>query len=205
MAAEHGGTSRRRLEEQREDALVGLCKQYRSDLKQAQRVRATTAELFKELRKVHGLPPQFEGWLLAAAMLAEIGGFVSRTGRHRHTFYLIAHSEIFGFSPRERRIIATIARFVGSSKVSRTSKLMAKIRAADFERVRKAIVLLRLSRALNQGRRNAVTRVRATLADSTVKLRLATRGSADLELWALSKERSYFREVFGRELAAEVS
>jgi hypothetical protein len=28
------------------------------------------------------------------------------------------------------------------------------------------------------------------------------RSSVDLELWAVEKEKNYFREVFGRELAA---
>jgi exopolyphosphatase/guanosine-5'-triphosphate,3'-diphosphate pyrophosphatase len=31
----------------------------------------------------------------------------------------------------------------------------------------------------------------------------AKRGGAELELWALAKERSYFREVFGRDLLVE--
>jgi len=37
-----------------------------------------------------------------------------------------------------------------------------------------------------------------------VKLTLVTkqRSSVDLELWAVEKEKGYFREVFGRELSA---
>jgi hypothetical protein len=31
------------------------------------------------------------------------------------------------------------------------------------------------------------------------------RASVDLELWAVAKEKGYFREVFGRELAAAAS
>jgi exopolyphosphatase / guanosine-5'-triphosphate,3'-diphosphate pyrophosphatase len=44
------------------------------------------------------------------------------------------------------------------------------------------------------------------LEGERVILRLKTRRSgADLELWALEKERAYFRNVFGRELLAEVA
>jgi hypothetical protein len=66
----------------------------------------------------------------------------------------------------------------------------------------KATALLRVARALNQGRREAVQSVRATGREGeiivTVKAR--RRASVDLELWAGEKEVPYFREVFGRVL-----
>ena len=49
-------------------------------------------------------------------MLYEVGDFVNRNGRHRHTHYIIANSEILGFTPQQRRIIAAIARYLGKSK-----------------------------------------------------------------------------------------
>jgi hypothetical protein len=68
--------------------------------------------------------------------------------------------------------------------------------------VPKAVALLRVARALNQGRRRAVTSVRSRARDSQVVLRISARRAtgADLELWALKKERAYFRAVFGRDL-----
>jgi hypothetical protein len=40
--------------------------------------------------------------------------------------------------------------------------------------------------------------------EGVVVLRIIPKrnASVDLELWALEKERAYFREVFGRELSA---
>jgi exopolyphosphatase/guanosine-5'-triphosphate,3'-diphosphate pyrophosphatase len=69
--------------------------------------------------------------------------------------------------------------------------------------VPKAVVLLRLARALDHGRRGAVTGMRVHIEGESVILHLKTkRSGADLELWALDKERSYFRNIFGRELLA---
>ena len=66
-------------------------------------------------------------------------------------------------------------------------------------------MLLRLARALDQGRRGAVKNVNARAQDGRVTLSLRARPSPDLELWALEKERPYFRSVFGRELVARVA
>jgi hypothetical protein len=70
--------------------------------------------------------------------------------------------------------------------------------------VRKASLLLRLARALNLGRSGAVKRARVAVRRGGVSLLLQAkpRASVDLELWAVEKEKSYFREVFGRTLSA---
>ncbi len=68
----------------------------------------------------------------------------------------------------------------------------------------RAVALLRLARALDQGRRGAVKQVHARARLGQVKLFLETRrGGADLELWAVDRERSYFRGAFAAELSAQ--
>ena len=49
------------------------------------------------------------------------------------------------------------------------------------------------------------TRVQVRAAEVRVTLVPRRRTGMDLELWALEKERDYFREVFGRELSTAAS
>ncbi|HXZ27227.1 MAG TPA: Ppx/GppA phosphatase family protein [Terriglobales bacterium] len=204
MAADCDRSTRlgRQVESERWDALLAVARRYDADLKYSLHVRRLAARLFAALRPVHDLPPDYQEWLLAAAMLQEVGSYLNRTGRHRHAYYLIANSEIFGYTPRQRRVIATIARYVGNSRPAAADKIMKKLAPEDRRFVPRAVVLLRLARALNQGRRATVTGLRARLEGGRVLLKLKTRRGAELELWALAKERNYFREVFGRDLAA---
>jgi len=209
MAAEHDRRtrSRRQIESDRRDALVALGARYQADPAHAQQVRERALELFRELRELHRLPAEYEEWLTAAAMLHEVGGYVNRAGRHRHTYYIIAHSEIFGYTQAQRRLIAALARYLGKSRPSIRDRALKLLPVSDREPVRHAVVLLRLAAALDQGRSSAVQRVRARVKDSRVVLTLKSRrrSGADLEVWALEKERGYFREVFGRELAATLA
>ena len=136
-------------------------------------------------------------------MLYEVGDYVNRNGRHRHAYYIVAHSEILGYTPEQRRIIAATARYLGKSRPVPGDAAMKVLPPADREFVRKASLLLRLARALNLGRSGAVRGTRVRVGGSVKLLLLAKpRASVDLELWAVEKERSYFREVFGRELSA---
>ena len=45
-------------------------------------------------------------------------------------------------------------------------------------------------------------RVSVTRGAVKLTLRAKPRATVDLELWAVEKEKGYFREVFGRELSA---
>lgn len=206
MAADYDRRTplRRRIEADRRDALLSMARHYDVDLAFAEQVRGLAGQLFAELKSSHGLSAEYGEWLGAAAMLHEVGAFINRSGRRRHTHYIVAHSDIFGYSVRERQLIAAITRYLGKSRPSADDTIMKRFAPAERNAIRRAVVLLRLARALNQGRRGAVRRVRARVRGGEVVLRLgAKRGGAELELWALAKERPYFREVFGRDLRAE--
>ena len=202
MAADAGiGTrAHRQLEAEQEDALIALGKRYGADARHAQNVRELVLQLFKALGKLHGLPAQYAQWIGAAAMLHEIGSYVNRNGRHRHTYYLISNSELFGFAPDQRHLIAAIARYMGKSRPSERDRELKNLRPSARALLDRAVILLRIARALNQGRRGIVQQVRVRLRGAVVLLELRGKSGMDLEVWAAEKERSYFRDVFGRDL-----
>jgi len=205
MAAEHDHSTRsgKQIESERWESITSAVAHYQVDLKHALDVRESATFLFSALRSVHGLPPEFREWLSAAAMLYEVGDYVNRNGHHRHTYYVIANSEILGYTPQQRRIIAAIARYLGKSRPASEEAPMKALDPADRAGVQKAILLLRLARALNLGRTRAVQKVRVSQRAAEIRLTLVPRRrmGVDLELWAIEKDCAYFREVFGRELS----
>jgi exopolyphosphatase/guanosine-5'-triphosphate,3'-diphosphate pyrophosphatase len=169
-------------------------------------VRDLAVRLFSSLKGLHRLPDEYKEWLSAAAMLHEVGSYINRAGRHRHSHYIIANSEIFGYTLEQRQIIAAIARYLGKSLPARGDRYLKALALTDRQLVPRAVALLRIAIALNQGRRSAVRNLRAIKRNGNVRLCLdTTKAGADLELWAAEKERTYFRELFGRELLIETS
>ena len=195
-----------RVESERRDALLTAAKHYGADLVFSQRICNLTMQLFRRLQSVHRLPLQYGDWLEAAAMLHEVGAYINRAGRRRHTHYIIANSELFGYTPVQRRTIAAITRYVGNSLPAASDAVIQLIPRSDQALVPKAVSLLRLARALDQGRRGAVRELHVRVhQDGPVRLGLTPASSegVELELWAVEQERSYFETVFGRELFAE--
>lgn len=208
MAADydHATRSGRQIESEREDSLLSTVEHYRVDVQHATRVRESAMKLFTQLRRIHRLPPEYRQWLPAAAMLCEVGDYVNRSGRHRHTHYIISHSEILGYTPEQRRIIAAIARYLGKSRPVPGDASLEDLSPADQKQIAKASLLLRLAWALNLGRSGALKTVRVRIHEAAVELVLVPKRpmSVDLELWAVERERAYFREVFGCDFSAAV-
>jgi exopolyphosphatase/guanosine-5'-triphosphate,3'-diphosphate pyrophosphatase len=205
MAADYDRSTRsgRAIESERWESIKRAVEHYRVDLHHALHVRDSALLLFSSLKSVHQLPAEYREWLSAAAMLYEVGDYVNRNGHHRHTYYIIANSEILGYTPQQRRIIGSIARYLGKSRPTAGDGAMSALSPEEQENVEKASLLLRIARTLNMGRSQSVGKVAVSARSGRVAMKLTPRGKAsvDLEVWSIEKDRSYFREVFGRELS----
>jgi exopolyphosphatase / guanosine-5'-triphosphate,3'-diphosphate pyrophosphatase len=191
----------REFEHERWESVLATARRYGVDPKQAEPVRAHVLQLSRELKNLHGLPPDYENWLAAAAMLRDTGKFINHQGHHRHSQYIVSSSELFGYTPVQRTIVSAIARYLGKSRPQPEDRAMRNIPPEEHKNVDRAVVLLRLAVALNQDRASDVLRVSAKVYPKRVYLEIKPgRTGAELELWSLRKEADYFREVFGREL-----
>jgi exopolyphosphatase/guanosine-5'-triphosphate,3'-diphosphate pyrophosphatase len=194
-------SAHQQFERERWEGVLETCRRYGVDPRQAEPVRQHAEQLFRDLQRVHELPPEYSIYTQAAAMLRDIGKYLNYQGYHRHAQYIIANSELFGFTPQQRTVISAIARYLGKSRPEAEGRTMRQVPPAEHEHVRRAVVLLRLAVALNQDRASDVLRVMVRLYPKRVLLELSPgRTGAELELWSLRKEADYFREVFRREL-----
>ena len=62
-------SAHQQYERDRWEAVLEICRRYGVDLKLAEPVRAHAAQLFRDLAAIHELPPEYQPWLEAAAMM----------------------------------------------------------------------------------------------------------------------------------------
>ena len=67
--------------------------------------------LFTALQPLHELPPACGKLLEAAAILHDVGHFVSAVSHHKHSYYVVSNSDMAGFTDRERILIAALCRY----------------------------------------------------------------------------------------------
>ncbi|MGA7242327.1 MAG: Ppx/GppA phosphatase family protein [Terracidiphilus sp.] len=205
-AQDDRAAAHRQFEIERWESVVVTAQRYGVDMRHAEPVRAHVVQLFRDLKSLHQLPPEYEDWLAAAAVLRDTGKFINHQGHHRHTQYIVSMSEMYGYTQVQRTIVSAIARYLGKSRPQPDDRALRNIPPDEHKHVQRAVVLLRLSVALNQDRASDVLDVVARVYPKRVYLELEPgRTGAVLELWSLRKEADYFREVFGRELFATLA
>jgi exopolyphosphatase/guanosine-5'-triphosphate,3'-diphosphate pyrophosphatase len=101
--------------------------------------------LFDGLRHVHQLPLRMGKLLDAAAHLYNIGHFINEVRHHRHSMYIVANSDMPGFTPEERMVVANLCRYHRKSTPHLTHESFQLLEAED----RRAVMLLRWIKAKN--------------------------------------------------------
>jgi exopolyphosphatase / guanosine-5'-triphosphate,3'-diphosphate pyrophosphatase len=153
--------------------------------------------LYDQLREQHGLGASERRILLAAAMLHDIGSFISYKRHHKHSFYLISNSELPGLKPREILLAATVARYHRKAEPAADHEPYNVLNRAEQELVRRLAALLRLADALDRDHCQRVQRVVAARAGKELVLQLDGAGDLLLERWSLQRRADLFESEFG--------
>jgi exopolyphosphatase/guanosine-5'-triphosphate,3'-diphosphate pyrophosphatase len=199
VPGEHG---RDRLDEIAWDGAVTLGRRYALDQAHGQHVAELALSLFDQLHDLHKLDEQDRRLLLAAAILHDVGTFIGYRRHHKHSQYIIAESDLPGFSPAEIQVIANIARYHRKSAPAPHHEPFQKLSERAQSKVRKLAPILRLADALDREHRQTVSAVLARVEDSKLELELTGEGDLLLERWALQQKASMFEDVYDLDVEA---
>jgi exopolyphosphatase / guanosine-5'-triphosphate,3'-diphosphate pyrophosphatase len=185
----------------RAESLQQVCQKYLYHAAHAQHVSQLALTAFYQLQKLHQLPEKYAGILNAAAMLHDIGLFISHPKHHKHSYYLIKSSGLNSFSKLDLDLVANIARYHRKAHPSQKHLPFSQLSPRNQNVVRKLSAILRIADAFDFKREQRVKTLSCTLKKSKTLSILAT-GAASLkdELNWAAKKGSLIEEVFNVDL-----
>jgi len=184
------------LEQEVLNAALNLGRRYFFDEAHAVQVADLAESLFDQLEPLHELEFEDRRILLAAALLHDVGSYVSRKGHHRHSHYLIHNSELSGLSPREIDLAATVAHFHRKKDPTPDHEMLGVLDHPDRWRVMALSAILRLADGLDRDHRQSVGPVRVTIKKSTVTVEVDTSDELLLDRLALKRRTKLFADLF---------
>ncbi|MGZ8439927.1 MAG: Ppx/GppA phosphatase family protein [Candidatus Deferrimicrobiaceae bacterium] len=191
--AEHG----RNIREQVVVSCRQLAKRYKVDLGHAAKVTELAGHLFDQAASLHGLGPRYRLCLEAASLLHDIGYFISIQKHHKHSFYIIANSEIVGLSPEERLLAACIARYHRKSPPTADHEEFTALPKKDRAAVRGLAAILRIADALDKEHAAAIRGITCRIENGHLLIQARSRTSGRLEGLSLERNAEMFRDCFG--------
>ncbi len=152
--------------------------------------------IFDELAKQFKLKKAERRLLEAAALLHDVGYFISYNSHHKHSHHLIRHAELFGFTPREREMTALIARYHRKSLPKKKHDEFDRLEAKDQLIVCQLGGILRLADGLDRRRSGLVEVVEVRHAASTFTLQLLGTEDISVEIFGGNAKKDLFEKAF---------
>lgn len=182
----------------RRRSIIQMAHRFAADEFHGRQVARLALRLFDLTRHSHGLGPAERELLEFAALVHDVGLYVSHSKHHRHSYYLITHGELRGFLPQEIQIIAAVARFHKGAPPKSSSVELAELSPKGRNVALKLMALLRIADSLDRGHHGIVQDLSLVRTNGRMEIVLDTGGrDAELELWAAGLKSELWVKCFG--------
>jgi exopolyphosphatase/guanosine-5'-triphosphate,3'-diphosphate pyrophosphatase len=197
-----GGTQR--SGKLRRRAALALVNRSDCDKRHARHVAMLALRIFDQTRMLHALPDDSREVLEHAALLHETGMHVNDRGYHKHTYYLVRHANLRGFTEEQLILVANVARYHRKSPPAEGHANLDELTAAQRGDVQKLAAILRIAEALDRSHKQSVRDVAVRLSRG-VRFSVRTRTDAAVEIAAATKRAKYFASLFETKVRIEAS
>ncbi|MFW5994972.1 MAG: HD domain-containing protein [Spirochaetia bacterium] len=176
---------------------LSLGKKYHFDEPHARHVADLALSFFDQFSEEHGLDRHARLLLEVGALLHDIGNFVRSSGHHKHSQYLVANSEIFGFSQEDIAIVSNIVRYHRKATPQSSHESFASLRRGHRLTVLKLGAILRVADALDRSHSQRVRSISVEVTEADVLLHCDYTGDVQVESYGIEQKNDMFEEVFG--------
>ncbi|MBN1938085.1 MAG: HD domain-containing protein [Candidatus Aminicenantes bacterium] len=174
-----------------------LGEKYAIDEKHARFVADMSVRLFRVLQSEFHLDPRHELILRVAALLHEVGGYISNRSHHKHSMYLIQNSTLFGLSREDVRLAALIARYHRRALPSLNHPEFAALDRDTRITVSKKAAILRVADALDRNHLQLAGNPRIELTKDEMMITIDGAEDLTLERLALKEKGLLFEDIYG--------
>jgi exopolyphosphatase/guanosine-5'-triphosphate,3'-diphosphate pyrophosphatase len=180
-----------------------LAERYQSDPGHGEHVGKLCAHFLTNLQDLHHLTEHDALLLQVAAILHEVGTYVSPRAHHKHSEYIILNSEIFGLDRLDVTIVALVSRYHRHSGPRLDHPSYAALSTDDRIRVCKLAAILRVADALERTHAQRISKIEILLTHDKLRIRLPGLEDAAIERLAMDSKADLFEQVFGLAVVIE--
>lgn len=185
-------------------SVMRAARKFNVNLDYGERVAGFALSLFDQLAgKLHGWGSVERELLWAAAILHNVGHYVTHSAHHKHSYYLIRNGGLLGYTETEIEVIANLARYHRKSEPKKKHENYRNLGGKRYRRmVDQLNPILRLAVALDRQQQGAIVQVTCVYDGADRRLALHLQPShpqqnCDLELWSLDEKKVEFERVYG--------
>ncbi|HIK34735.1 MULTISPECIES: Ppx/GppA phosphatase family protein [unclassified Thermosynechococcus] len=195
----------------RQRSTYSLAQKFHVNLASSERVANFALTLFDRTQGIlHNWTEVERELLWAAAILHNAGHYVSHSAHHKHSYYLVRHGGLLGYTDTEIEIIANLCRYHRKSPPKKKHENFRQlVGRRERQVVEQLSAILRLASALDRRQIGAVDHItcewRAPQREFCVQVQPADPSDrCELEIWSVNYKKEPFENQFGVSLKVEL-
>lgn len=155
-------------------------------------------QIFDGLKGLHKLGPEWRSLLEAAALLHDIGEFVSPTNHEEHSYYIVKNADYIPLEKWESEFIARLCLYhrVGKPELPELGR-GEKTKKQAFLRL---LAILRVAVAIDRGQPGFLRIKKLRILRGKIELVVQSKTAPDLELLRVDQKKGLFEVTFKRPL-----
>ncbi|MEQ9408525.1 MAG: exopolyphosphatase [Fuerstiella sp.] len=175
-----------------------LGRKFQVDLDHSQHVANLATQIFRALHTEHQMDIRCETILYVAALLHEAGLFINTSAYHKHSFYLISNSEIFGLNSNDHKLASMVARYHRRAAPKPSHQEFAGLDRDSRVILSRLAGILRVAICLAHSRSRRIRELDCTVEKNRLVIRARGRtGDLSMEQLELRQNSGLFQDVFG--------
>lgn len=184
----------------REASVDALARRANFEVLHAEFVARIADQIFESTHPLHQMTRKEREWLRFAALLHDIGSSIGFSRHHKHSYYLITHGDLTGFSVEEIETIAAVARFHRGGMPGKRHAEWNKLDPWRRHSVEKLAAILRIADGLDRSHAQTVEGVACRLRQKKVILEVSATEDVRAEIESAMRKGDLFQRVFGRRI-----
>lgn len=186
------------------NAILELARRYNYDSGHSHQVECLAGTLFMELEPLHKLGREDRKLLEYAAILHDIGYFITSKSHHRHALQMIMMEPLPDLPRDEKQIVANLVRYHRKALPTLEHTAFGILSEADRERVTLLAPMLRLADALDRTHQGLVQELSCDIREDAVVIHVGSDGDLLIEKAAIERKADMFRAVYRRDVTLNV-
>ncbi|WP_052055696.1 Ppx/GppA phosphatase family protein [Myxosarcina sp. GI1] len=182
-----------------------LVHKYESDWEENSHIAHLALQIFDQTQKLHQYGDYEREILEFAALLHDIGQFISFRKHHKNSRYIIRRTNPRGFTDEEILLIRHLTRYHTKAKPSKKHKKFKKLSKHHRHLIKKLSGILRVAVALNKTKNQRVKQIYCQVSEEKLEIAVSGADNLEVEIWAAQRSSEVLAQAMKREVEIKKS
>ncbi len=173
-----------------------IAKRYRCNKEHIDRITDYALKIYDSVKKIFGLGKIERLQLQISALLHDCGNFINMNDAARNSYYIIANTEIIGFSHKERMEVANIVKY-NTHFLPGKNKISAELDDCDYMKIAKLTAILRIANVLDKSHTQKIEDLSVSIKGEQLIITAKTYEDIALEAGLFESRADFFEKIYG--------